>query len=181
MNVLLTVLLSSVSLTTAATVPTTAVTPANAQVRIALSLTTWEKFVPHGGRGKVTYRPTTTQKVTLRAALDRASNFYVGDWHFVTRPLLWARHTRQYKTQLTVFQRLGKDRQVEEKLGSMVAKGTLQAYRDFYTLQNYQKKTFRDPNGNPRLRVVTGFVDDSKLSRVARAVSRRTTRPLSVP
>lgn len=147
--------------------PNKTLTPANAQVRIALNLTPWQKFVPHNNRGQPTYRRAKTSKLTLRAALDRPSHFYVGDWHFVTRPVLWSRQARQYKTRLTIFQRLGKDRKVEEKIGTLVAAGTLKAYRDLYILQNFQKKTFKDADGNPRLRVVTGFTHDNKNKRVA--------------
>ena len=141
--------------------------PAKAQVRIALSLTPWQKFVPRTHRGQPTYRRAKTRKLTLRAALDRPSHFYVGDWHFVTRPVLWSRQARQYKTRLTIFQRLGKDRKVEEKIGTLVAAGTLKAYRDLYILQNFQKKTFKDANGSPRLLVVTGFTPDDQHQRVA--------------
>lgn len=147
--------------------------PANAQVRIALSLTTWQKFTPHGAQGKSVFRPAATRKLTLRAALDRPSHFYVGDWHFVTRPVFWSRQTRKYKTQLTIFQRLGKERKVEEKIGTLMASGTLKAYRDLYILQNFQKKTFKDGRGHPRLRVVAGFTDNSKHQGVAAAPARR--------
>ncbi len=146
-------------------------TPAQAQVRIALTLVPWQKFVPHNNRGQPTYRRTKERKLTLRAALDRPSHFYVGDWHFVTQPVFWSRQARQYKTRLTIFQRLGKDRKVEEKIGSLVAAGTLKAYRDLYILQNFQRKTFKDADGNPRLRVVMGFTQESKRKRV---VARRT-------
>ena len=142
-------------------------TPDKAQVRIALTLIPWQKFVPHNNRGQPTYRRMKEHKLTLRAALDRPSHFYVGNWHFVTRPVFWSRQARQYKTRLTIFQRLGKDRKIEEKIGSLVAVGTLKAYRDLYILQNFQKKTFKDANGNPRLRVVTGFTHEDKKKRVA--------------
>ena len=148
--------------------PAQTLTPAEAQVRIALTLIPWQKFVPHNNRGQPTYRRTKERKLTLRAALDRPSHFYVGDWHFVTRPVFWSRQTRQYKTRLTIFQRLGKDRKVEEKIGSLVAAGTLKAYRDLYILQNFQKKTFKDANGYPRLRVVTGFTHEDKKKQVAK-------------
>lgn len=154
------------------TLPST-LTPAKAQVRIALSLTPWQKFVPHQGDSKPIYRKLPTRKLTLRAALDRESHFYVGDWHFVTRPLLWSKQTRQYKTKLTIFQRLGKKRKIEEKIGALVASGTLKAYRDLYILQNFQRKTFKDSNGNPRLRVVTGFTHDDHQQRLAKVRQRR--------
>lgn len=153
--------------------PSQLLTPAQAQVRIALSLTPWQKFVPHNNRGQPTYRRTKERKLTLRAALDRPSHFYVGDWHFVTRPILWSRQTRQYKTRLTIFQRLGRDRKVEEKIGTLVATGTLRAYRDLYILQNFQKKTFKDANGYPRLRVVMGFTPDDKRQRLATSRTKK--------
>lgn len=153
--------------------PSKTLTPANAQVRIALSLTPWQKFVPHNNRGLPSYRRTKERKLTLRAALDRPSHFYVGNWHFVTRPVLWSRRTRQYKTRLTIFQRLGQDRRVEEKIGTLVATGTLKAYRDLYILQNFQKKTFKDANGNPRLRVVMGFTHDSRQKRLATSRAKK--------
>ena len=147
--------------------------PNKEQVRIALTLIPWQKFVPNNKRGQPTYRRMKERKLTLRAALDRPSHFYVGNWHFVTRPVFWSRQARQYKTRLTIFQRLGKDRKVEEKIGSLVAIGTLKAYRDFYILQNFQKKTFKDANGNPRLRVVTGFTADKLKQRVAASRAER--------
>ncbi len=154
-------------------VKTPTLAPAKDQVRIALSLTPWRKFVPHNNRGQPTYRRTKERKLTLRAALSRTSHFYFGDWHFVTRPVLWSRQTRQYKTRLTIFQRLGKDRKIEEKIGTLVASGTLKAYRDLYILQNFQKKTFKDANGSPRLRVVMGFTHDDRKRRVADARAKK--------
>lgn len=149
-------------------------TPDKAKVRIALTLIPWQKFVPHNNRGQPTYRRMKERKLTLRAALDRPSHFYVGDWHFVTRPVFWSRRARQYKIRLTIFQRLGKDRKVEERIGSLVAAGTLKAYRDLYILQNFQKKTFKDADGNPRLRVVTGFThENNKKKQVAKFRQRK--------
>ena len=142
--------------------------PPPSKVRIAISLTPWAKFTARGQKDSAVYRQTATQKYTLRAALDRSNHFYFRDWHITTRPLFWSKQTRKYKTELTVYQRFGKDKKIEERIGKIVADGTLKAYRDFYVLQNFQKKNFQDKSGNPKLLITTGFTIDTRRVATAR-------------
>ena len=131
--------------------------PKEKAVRIALTLTTFQKQV--GKKGN-TYRKMPKQEYTLRVALGRTNHIYLDDWHIVSQPLFWSRYTDKYKTSLMIYRRFGKNKDVEEKVGTVRISGVLKAYEEFYVLQNYQRKLFRDRSGKPLLHVVLGFTAD---------------------
>ena len=126
------------------------------QVRIALSLTPYQKTATVTKKGNK-YQLGKTEKYTLRADLDRTNHYYFKNWHVISKPLYWSKQTAQYKTEITVLQRFGKNNEIEEMVGKIIAEGTLKTYRKLYVLQNFQKKTFPDKSGNPRLKIASGF------------------------
>ena len=158
MRILLTQVILSlllVSLLTTVSSAKNSANPKQMQVRIALTLTLYKKQTQI--KAKDTYTALPAEKFTLRAALDRSNHYYLDKWHLVTRPLSWAKQTRKYQTTITIFRRFGKNNEVEEKIGSVVANGTLKTYSEFYVLQNFQQKIFKDKAGNPKLHAVVGF------------------------
>ena len=126
------------------------------QVRIALSLTPYQKTATVTKKGHK-YQLGKTEKYTLRADLDRTNHYYFKNWHVISKPLYWSKQTAQYKTEITVLQRLGNNNEIEEMVGKIIAEGTLKTYQNLYVLQNFQKKTFPDNSGKPRLRIASGF------------------------
>lgn len=126
------------------------------QVRIALSLTPYQKTATVTKKGNK-YQPGKTEKYTLRADLDRTNHYYFKNWHVISKPLYWSKQTAQYKTEITVLQRFGKNNEIEEMVGKIIASGLLKTYQNLYILQNFQKKTFPDKSGNPRLKIASGF------------------------
>ena len=126
------------------------------QVRIALSLTPYQKTATVTKKGNK-YQLGKTEKYTLRADLDRTNHYYFKNWHVISKPLYWSKQTAQYKTEITVLQRFGKNNEIEEMVGKIIAEGTLKTYQKLYVLQNFQKKTFPDKSGNPRLKIASGF------------------------
>ena len=131
--------------------------PKEKTVRIALTLATFQK---QAGKKGNTYSKMPEQNYTLRVALERANHIYLDDWHIVSQPLFWSRYTGKYKTSLMIYRRFGKNKDVEEKVGTVRVSGVLKAYKEFYVLQNYQRKLFRDRSSNPLLHVVLGFAAD---------------------
>ena len=155
MKKLLLVCLACVSANSLALNPT----PTEKKVRIALTLTTFQKQT---GKKSNSYHKLPEQKYTLRVALERQNHIYLGDWHIVSKPLSWSRYTGKYKTYLMIYRRFGKNKDIEEKVGTVVVSGVLKAYREFYVLQNYQRKLFKNSRGEPLMQVVLGFSSDRK-------------------
>lgn len=135
--------------------------PKEKKVRIALTLATFQKQAGKK-KGEYSYHKLPEQKYTLRVALERQNHVYLDNWHIVSKPLSWSRYTGKYKTYLMIYRRFGKNKDIEEKVGTIVVSGVLKAYQEFYVLQNYQRKLFKDSQGNPLLHTVLGFSADRK-------------------
>ncbi|MDE3269725.1 MAG: hypothetical protein OYH77_05530 [Pseudomonadota bacterium] len=133
------------------------VLPAEKKVRIALTLATFQKQTV---KKKTSYHKLPAQKYTLRVALERSNHIYLDDWHIVSEPLSWSRYTGKYKTSLMFYRRFGKNKDIEEKVGTILVGGVLKPFKQFYVLQNHQHALFKDKKGNPLLNVMLGFSGD---------------------
>ena len=104
--------------------------PKEKKVRIALTLATFQKQAGKK-KGEHSYHKLPDQKYTLRVALERQNHVYLDDWHIVSKPLSWSRYTGKYKTYLMLYRRFGKNKDIEEKVGTIVVSGVLKPYQEF--------------------------------------------------
>lgn len=130
-----------------------------AKVRIGLRLTPFKKVVTRhpDGSTETQYIAAEALRHTLRARLNQANHFYVGEWHVVTAPVKWVQKTRHYEVQLQLNRRYGAFGQLEENVGSVLLSGVLEEQEDHvHVLIGAVRQRLRDKFGNPYLDVVAG-------------------------
>jgi hypothetical protein len=130
------------------------------RVRIGLRLTPFKKVVTEARDGASTTRfvPLEPLRHTLRAQLNKANHFFVGDYHVETQPLSWVRQSRRYQVRLKVYRRYGAFGQLEESVGSADLSGVLEEQEaNVFVLLGVARKRLRDKFQNPVLDIVAGY------------------------
>ncbi len=130
------------------------------RVRIGLRLTPFKKVLAKSREGvnETHYVPMEPLRHTLRARLNKANHFFVGDYHVETKPLKWIRKSRRYEVQLDLYRRFGAFGQLEEFVGSVQLNGVLEEQEDkVFVLLGTARQRFRDKFQNPVIDLVAGF------------------------
>ena len=134
-------------------------TNATQRVRIPMTLKAWNEVETKTAEGKdaksrIAGRPTNH---VLRARIERANDFYLGDWRVQTTPVRWLKRSNQYQVRLEVYRRYGEAGQLEESLGSVTLTGILEKQEDgLYILNGTARRMFRDKSGEPLLDIDAG-------------------------
>ncbi len=130
-----------------------------AKVRIGLRLTPYRKIVSQSPSGEmqVTFRPDKVMKHTLRARIDRANHFYIGDFHIETSPQSLVKKARLYTVRLTVYKRYGAYGKIEEMLGYLDINGKLKGEKGLFVLHGSNSIRMKNKNGEPVVDVVAGY------------------------
>lgn len=129
------------------------------RVRIPVTMQAWNAVTSKGVLGdsksaKIAARPLNH---VLRARLEKANDFYLGDWRIQTTPIRWLKNTSQYQLKLDVFRRFGEGGQVEESLGSLNLSGVLKKQADgIHIIYGSSKHRFLDNQGQPLLDIAVG-------------------------
>lgn len=136
-----------------------------AKVRIGLRLTPFKKVTTRNKDNTVSQRfiPMEPIRHTLRARLDKANHFFIGEWHIETKPMAWIKKTRKYETRLVIHRRYGAFGQLEENVGSVDLVGVLdEGDENVHVLLGVARTRLRDKFGHPVLDVVAGFAPGAK-------------------
>jgi hypothetical protein len=130
------------------------------RVRIPLTLKTWndvETRATDGSSRKSRIAGKAVAQV-LRARIERANDFYLGDWRVQTTPVRWLKRSNQYQVRLEVFRRHGDAGQLEESLGSVTLTGVLDKQDDgLFMVHGTARRIFRDKSGEPVLDMEAGM------------------------
>ena len=138
---------------------TSAESPNAQRVRIPLTLKTWNDVETRSPDGKPSKSRIAAKPITqvLRARIERANDFYIGDWRIQTTPVRWLKRSNQYQVRLEAFRRYGEAGQLEESLGSVTLTGLLEKQNDgLYLLNGTARRVFRDRSGTPVLDLDAG-------------------------
>ena len=125
------------------------------KVRIGLRLTIFEPGSKRTSTTKV--KVSRVLRHTLRAKVLTPNHFYIDKLHVQTTPITWNRINGNYGVRITFFSKFGANGEVEEKLGSMVVRGTLKGKDGLFILHGMGKATFKDKFSKPLLSVVAGY------------------------
>ena len=125
------------------------------KVRIGLRLTMYEPVSSHvtGQNMKV----SRVLRHTLRAKVLTQNHFYIDNLHVQTTPIKWNRVNGNYGIKITFYSKFGTTGEVEEKLGSLIVRGTLKGKDGLFILHGLGKATFKDKFSKPKLGVVAGY------------------------
>jgi hypothetical protein len=130
------------------------------RVRIPVSLKGWNELdaKAQDGSSKKARIPSKVISQVLRARIERANDFYLGQWRIQTTPTRWLKRSNQYQVRLEVFRRHGDQGQVEESLGSVLLTGMLNKQDDgLFVLEGTARRIFRDKVGTPILDLEAGM------------------------
>ena len=145
------------------------------RVRIPITLKTWQTVEALDAKSQATTSRIVSQPVphVLRARMERANDFYLGDWRVKSVPMRWLRNSQQYQVRLEVYRRLGETGQIEESLGSITLTGRLHKQQDgLYILNGTARRVFRNKSGDPILDFAAG---QQPVEKKSTAVSRLST------
>ena len=143
-----------------ASIPGLKVKPQPARIRIGLRLTPFKKVVTRfqDGTTKVRHVPDTLIRRTLRARLDKTNHFFLGEWHIETKPERWQRESRHYQVRLSLSRRYGALGQLEESVGQVIVRGTLEPQADgVFALFGVGAARLRNKLSEPLVDIVAGF------------------------
>lgn len=129
------------------------------RVRIPVTVKAWNEVDTKAVDGSLRKSRIAGQPVSqvLRARIERANDFYIGDWRITTTPVRWLKRSNQYQVRIEAFRRLGESGQIEESLGSITLTGSLEKQGDaLYILNGRGRRLFRDNMGNPLLDLEAG-------------------------
>jgi len=143
------------------------------RVRIPLSFKTWSlvETKDQDGRSRKSRIASKPISQVLRARIERANDFYLGDFRIKTTPVRWLKRSNQYQVKLEMFKRLNLDGTMEESLGSVTLTGVLDKQDDgLFILNGTARRLFRDRSGEPILDLDAG--QHAPLEK-ASAISRR--------
>lgn len=98
-----------------------------ARMRLGVTITPYKKYMVKNRMGKIEgiFKTLTPLRQNLRARVDRNNHFYVDEWHIETKPIAWKKATREIKVQFKFYRQYGKDRHLEQYVGTAVAAGKL--------------------------------------------------------
>jgi hypothetical protein len=147
--------------------------PTSQRVRIPLSFKTWSlvETKDADGRSRKSRIASKPMAQVLRARIERANDFYLGDFRIKTTPVRWLKRSNQYQVKLEMFKRLNLDGTMEETLGSVTLTGVLEQQDDgLFILNGTARRLFRDRSGEPILDLDAG--QHAPLEK-ASAISRR--------
>ena len=146
--------------------------PAKVQrVRIPIMLKAWNEVEAKNSdgsykKGKIAGRPISQ---VLRARIERANDFYLGDWRIQTTPVRWLKRSNQYQVRLELFRRYGEAGQIEESLGSVTMTGVLEKQDDeLYILNATARRIFRDKTGDPIVEIESGRHEETSSPAISR-------------
>lgn len=143
------------------------------RVRIPLTLKSWSLVETRDRDGKLrkSRMPTKPVSQVLRARIERANDFFLGDFRIKTTPIRWLKRSNQYQVKLEIFKRLNLDGSLEESLGSVTLTGILNKQDDgLFVLNGTARRLFRDRQGEPILDFDAG---QHELHEKASKISRR--------
>lgn len=143
------------------------------RVRIPLTFKSWSLVETKDRDGKSRKSRIATKPLTqvLRARIERANDFFLGDFRIKTTPIRWLKRSNQYQVKLEIFKRLNLDGSLEESLGSVTLTGVLDKQDDgLFVLNGTARRLFRDRQGEPILDFDAGQHDPQDK---ASAISRR--------
>lgn len=147
--------------------------PSSQRVRIPLSFKTWSLVETKDPEGRPRKSRIASKPVSqvLRARIERANDFFLGDFRIKTTPVRWLKRSNQYQVKLELFKRLNVDGTMEESLGSVTLTGVLDQQDDgLFILNGTARRLFRDRSGEPILDLDAG--QHGQLDK-ASAISRR--------
>ncbi len=135
-------------------------TPSSQRVRIPMTFKTWSDVETRDPNGKMQRTRIAGKPVSqvLRARIERANDFFLGDYRIKTTPVRWLKRSHQYQVKLELFKRLGEDGAIEESLGSVTLTGVLEKQDDgLYLLNGSARRLFRNRTGDPILDLDAGM------------------------
>lgn len=147
--------------------------PSTQRVRIPLSFKTWSLVETRDPNGRPSKSRIASKPVAqvLRARIERANDFYLGDFRIKTTPVRWLKRSNQYQVKLELFKRLSLEGSLEESIGSVTLTGVLEKQDDgLFILHGTARRLFRDRSGEPILDLDAG--QHGQLEN-ASAISRR--------
>ena len=107
-------------------------------IRFSLNIKSFQAVEMDGGRKN--WRLVSHVQNVLRAKLKHESHFYIDHYRLVSKPINWDEEKNKIKLKITVFQGFGKNREVEEILGSMIVEGEVDGTNNRYHFKGYKTK-----------------------------------------
>jgi hypothetical protein len=143
------------------------------RVKVPLKMTLFESIVVKGKEGtrRIEHKALAPVKYNFKATIDRTNHFYVSGYHVETVPLKWDHDTKFWTVEVNFFKRFGEGQELEEAVGSMTVRGSLEGARRLYVLKGQAEQVFNDKLSKPLLKVEM----DSQASKEKGSIARRQT------
>ncbi|NRA65073.1 MAG: hypothetical protein HRU19_11365 [Pseudobacteriovorax sp.] len=142
-----------------------------ARVRLGIKLVPYQKVKVRTSAGTDQIRFTKTRPIirNIRAQISKVNHFYIGDWHIEAEPKKWDKIAKNLTYQLRLYKRYGKDKNLEEYVGSMVVSGQLKGSQFLYAFQGKEALLYKNRNQHSIVELhVMPPIEPRRVSDVAR-------------
>jgi len=128
------------------------------KVRLGLTVIPMSKLIVKDAQGinQVRFGKNKALRRNLRARLTASSNFFLEDWHIEIQPIQWKKVSKNLTYKVSVYQRFGTSKNVEEKLGSFNLAGVIQGQDYLYEFRGETSQTFKNKTGDKVVEVQLG-------------------------
>ena len=122
-----------------------------ARVRLKVQVTDYERLLVRQSNGEMkhAFKPRKPFGHNLRARIEKVNHFYLGRWHIETQPLSWSKELNVLRMRLKFYKTYGSSQDVEERVGSVLVKGSLKGKDFLYSFTGSKNIQFKNKLGQP--------------------------------